>query len=34
VSVTPIQHDMTAYDAFDSLGEWDWDESAGPDASE
>jgi 5'-nucleotidase len=27
VSVTPIQHDMTAYDAFDSLESWDWDES-------
>lgn len=23
VSVTPIQHDMTAFDAFDSLQEWD-----------
>ena len=27
VSVTPIQHDMTAYDAFDSLEGWDWDQS-------
>jgi len=27
VSVTPIQHDMTAYDAFDSLQDWSWDES-------
>lgn len=24
VSVTPIQHDMTAYDAFDDLRTWDW----------
>ena len=34
VSVTPIQHDMTAYDAFDALGDWNWDESARPDGSE
>jgi len=27
VSVTPIQHDMTAYDAFGALQEWNWDES-------
>lgn len=27
VSVTPIQHDMTAYDAFDALRGWSWDES-------
>ncbi|MFB6097547.1 MAG: 5'/3'-nucleotidase SurE [Salinibacter sp.] len=27
VSVTPIQHDMTAYDAFASLRDADWDES-------
>lgn len=24
VSVTPIQHDMTAYEAFDTLRDWDW----------
>jgi 5'-nucleotidase len=24
VSVTPIQHDMTAYDALDGLRDWDW----------
>lgn len=24
VSVTPIQHDMTAYDAFDDLRDWGW----------
>ena len=24
VSVTPIQHDLTAYDALDTLREWDW----------
>ena len=34
VSVTPIQHDMTAHDAFEAFGTWDWDESAGPDGSE
>jgi len=33
VSVTPIQHDMTAYDAFDSLQDWDWDESVVEDES-
>lgn len=27
VSVTPIQHDMTAHSAFESLANWDWDES-------
>lgn len=27
VSVTPIQHDMTAYDALDSLRDWGWDET-------
>lgn len=25
VSVTPIQHDLTAYRAMDTLQEWDWD---------
>lgn len=34
VSVTPIQHDMTAYDAFGSLQEWDWDESVEKDERE
>ncbi|MFB6278261.1 MAG: 5'/3'-nucleotidase SurE [Salinibacter sp.] len=34
VSVTPIQHDMTAYDAFDSLANWNWDESVEVEASE
>jgi 5'-nucleotidase len=34
VSVTPIQHDMTAYDAFASLENWNWDESVEVDASE
>ena len=24
VSVTPIQHDLTAYDALDALRDWDW----------
>lgn len=27
VSVTPIQHDMTAYDALGALQDWNWDES-------
>lgn len=27
VSVTPIQHDMTAYDAFEGLADGSWDES-------
>jgi 5'-nucleotidase len=27
VSVTPIQHDMTAYDAFDTLADDQWDQS-------
>lgn len=26
VSVTPIQHDLTAYDALDALRGWEWDE--------
>lgn len=34
VSVTPIQHDMTAYDAFGSLASWDWDESVEVETSE
>ena len=33
VSVTPIQHDMTAHDAFGSLQDWDWDESVEEDQS-
>lgn len=32
VSVTPIQHDMTAYDAFDSLADGDWEVSFQNDA--
>jgi 5'-nucleotidase len=27
VSVTPIQHDMTAHSALDELRNWDWDEA-------
>jgi len=26
VSVTPVQHDMTAYDALDDLREWTWED--------
>lgn len=32
VSVTPIQHDMTAYDAFDTLRDWDWNEAVEEDS--
>jgi 5'-nucleotidase len=28
VSVTPIQHDLTAYDALDVLRDWDWGEDS------
>lgn len=34
VSVTPIQHDMTAYDAFDNLREWNWSESTDEEPSD
>ncbi len=28
VSITPLQHDMTAHDALQELGDWEWDADA------
>jgi 5'-nucleotidase len=34
VSVTPLQHDLTAYDALDALRDWEWDDDPEQDGPE